>query len=572
MPVAGAERVAGLRGALRLVAAAAIGEACCFALLAPVLADALADRFPRALWWAAGFAVAACLAFVADRWSMARLRARTTEVVAGLQHRIGDHATALPLGWFTPAAQDRLTRLLGGASSSLAMILGGIIAVNVRAAVLGVAIVVVTACIDPVSGVVALAGLALLGGLYRLATRILRGGNVESTAAAQAVTAEVLEFAQKQSVLRASGRLEEADSDLHRAMDRARSAAKRYFRGAIAGATLFALGSAGLLSAVLVAAVLRADAGAITPAAAVTVVVYAALVVDAVAALGRTGSVIWAAEADVAAMAELLATAPLPEPERSAAIADSSVRFEDVRFGYGAEPVLDGVRLTVPPGGTCAVVGPSGSGKTTLVRLAARFFDVTGGAVRIGGADVRDLRSEDLAAQLAVVFQDVYLFDGTIEENVRMGRPGVTGERLADVARRARLDELIERLPEGWATRVGDRGTALSGGERQRVSIARALLKDAPVVLLDEATSALDPENERAVRAALGELGEGRTRLVVAHRLATVADADVIVFLEGGRAAETGTHAELLARGGRYARFWAVQGQAPRNARYIAEP
>ncbi|MCF8586846.1 ABC transporter ATP-binding protein [Gordonia liuliyuniae] len=202
---------------------------------------------------------------------------------------------------------------------------------------------------------------------------------------------------------------------------------------------------------------------------------------------------------------------------------------------------------------------PVGERKTTLVRLAARFFDVDAGSVRIGGADVRDLRTADLNRQLAVVFQDVYLFDGTIRENVVMGQAHVSDDRIAEVARRSRLDEVIERLPQGWATPVGDRGTALSGGERQRVSIARALFKNAPLVLLDEATSALDVENEQIVRAAFDELGAGRTRLIVAHRLSTVRDADVIVFLEGGRAAEIGSHDDLLAHGGRYARFWSEQ-------------
>lgn len=558
--VAGAERVQRLRRALAVVALAAVVEAACFALLVPLLTALLDRRFPESLWWAAAFAVAGAAAFTADRLSMSALRAETTHVISGLHQRVGDHVATLPLGWFRPANQDRLSRLLTTGATSLAIVLSAVIAINVRAAALGVAIVVVAAFVDPAVAVVCGVGLAVLGGLHALAGAILRGANTETTEVSQRIAAELVEFAQKQTVLRAYGRLDEADSDLHRAIVDARRAARRYFLRAIVGATAFALGSALLLSAAMLTVVVRAEAGTLAPALGVVLVLFAALLVDAVAALGRTASIIWSAQADVEAMADVLATSPLPEPEVSAPVADAAIEFHDVTFGYSPDtPVLDGISFAVPSGGVCALVGPSGSGKTTLVRLAARFFDVDAGSVTIGGADVRDVRAVDLNRQLAVVFQDVYLFDGTIRENVVMGHAHVSDGRLTDIARRSRLDEVIERLPQGWETPVGDRGTALSGGERQRVSIARALFKDAPLVLLDEATSALDVENEHSVRAAFDELGAGRTRLIVAHRLSTVRDADVIVFLEGGRATEVGSHGDLLARGGRYASFWSEQ-------------
>lgn len=220
--------------------------------------------------------------------------------------------------------------------------------------------------------------------------------------------------------------------------------------------------------------------------------------------------------------------------------------------------MLDGVSLTVPEGKRVAVVGPSGAGKSTLLQLLARFHDVDAGAVRLGGVDVRDIGTEDLMSRVSVVFQDVYLFDGTIEENVRLGRPDADEADVLAAAEAARLDEVVARLPDGWATRVGEGGAVLSGGERQRVSIARAMLKDAPVVLLDEATSGLDPENEQAVQDGLDRLLAGRTVVVVAHRLRTVRETDLIAFLDGGRIVEQGTHEELLRRGGRYAQFWQV--------------
>lgn len=202
------------------------------------------------------------------------------------------------------------------------------------------------------------------------------------------------------------------------------------------------------------------------------------------------------------------------------------------------------------------MVGPSGSGKSTLLQLLARFHDVDAGAVRMGGVDVRAISTDVLMARIAIVFRDVRLFDGTIEENVRLGRPGATDADVRAAASAARLDEVIERLPDGWAAKVGEGGALLSGGERQRVSIARALLKNAPVVLLDEVTSALDPVNEAAVHEGIERLMAGRTVVMVAHRMRTVRRADRVVFLDGGRIVEEGSHDALLRHGGRYADFW----------------
>lgn len=202
------------------------------------------------------------------------------------------------------------------------------------------------------------------------------------------------------------------------------------------------------------------------------------------------------------------------------------------------------------------MVGPSGSGKSTLLQLLARFHDVDAGAVRMGGVDVRAISTDVLMARIAIVFRDVRLFDGTIEENVRLGRPGATDADVRAAASAARLDEVIERLPDGWAAKVGEGGALLSGGERQRVSIARALLKNAPVVLLDEVTSALDPVNEAAVHEGIERLMVSRTVVMVAHRMRTVRRADRVVFLDGGRIVEEGSHDALLRHGGRYADFW----------------
>ncbi|WP_284734979.1 ABC transporter ATP-binding protein [Nonomuraea sp. NEAU-A123] len=229
------------------------------------------------------------------------------------------------------------------------------------------------------------------------------------------------------------------------------------------------------------------------------------------------------------------------------------VRYERVDFSYGEEPTLAGVDITVPPGTSLAVVGETGSGKTTLSYLLPRLYDVTGGRVTIDGVDVRDLTFETLAETVGVVSQETYLFHATIANNLRFARPSATDEELEDAARAARIHDHIASLPDGYDTLVGERGYRFSGGEKQRLAIARTLLRNPPVLVLDEATSALDTQTERAVQEALDTLAEGRTTIMIAHRLSTVRDADQIVVLDRGRVVERGTHDTLMSLEGHYA-------------------
>ncbi|TSE19460.1 ATM1-type heavy metal exporter [Tepidimonas alkaliphilus] len=243
------------------------------------------------------------------------------------------------------------------------------------------------------------------------------------------------------------------------------------------------------------------------------------------------------------------------------------VRFEDVRFGYEpARPILHGVDLVIPPGRTVAVVGASGAGKSTLARLLFRFYDVDGGRITVDGHDIRTLTQDSLRRAIGIVPQDTVLFNDTLEVNIRYGRPDASFDEVREAARAAHILDFIESLPQGWQTVVGERGLKLSGGEKQRVAIARTLLKNPPILVLDEATSALDSASERAIQAELRRLSERRTTLVIAHRLSTVVEAHEIVVLDGGRVVERGTHAELLARGGAYARLWALQHRAHNGA------
>ena len=236
------------------------------------------------------------------------------------------------------------------------------------------------------------------------------------------------------------------------------------------------------------------------------------------------------------------------------------IELDDVSFSYTPEnPVLEHVSLTIPAGKTIALVGPSGGGKTTLCSLIPRFYDVTGGAVKIDGNDVRDVTGKSLRSAIGIVQQEVYLFGGTLRENIAYGRPGATDEEIVEAAKRANIHDFIMSLPEGYDTSAGERGTRLSGGQKQRISIARVFLKNPAILILDEATSALDNDSERHIQAALEQLASGRTTVVIAHRLSTIRKADEIVVIANHGIAERGTHSELLERNGIYAKYYYMQ-------------
>lgn len=300
-------------------------------------------------------------------------------------------------------------------------------------------------------------------------------------------------------------------------------------------------------------------------------VLYTMMVAGAVGAIAGLWGRLQSTIGSTARIFEILDEVPvIRDREGAAPMHDirGDVVFEDVRFAYDDRnvPVVQNIDLKMEPGDVCALVGSSGSGKTTLSRLLLRFYDPQAGRVMVDGRDVRDIPLADLRAAMSVVSQDPILFSGSILENIRYGRLDATDTEVYAAARAANADGFIREFPEGYDTKVGERGIKLSGGQRQRVSIARAILRDPRILILDEATSALDSESEHLVQEALETLQKGRTTMVIAHRLSTIQDADRIVVLEGGSIAEEGSHAELLARGGAYARLVARQTSAAKVA------
>lgn len=238
------------------------------------------------------------------------------------------------------------------------------------------------------------------------------------------------------------------------------------------------------------------------------------------------------------------------------------IKFQDVSFGYDSREVLHGLNFVIPQNTTTAIVGPSGSGKSTLCNLIARFYDVNKGAVKIGGVDIRELTCDSLLKNISMVFQNVYLFRDTVRNNIKFGSPDATEKQIISAAKAARCHDFIMALPNGYDTVVGEGGSSLSGGEKQRISIARAMLKNAPIVILDEATASIDPENEHLIQEAISELTHGKTIITIAHRLATIENADQILVIDGGTVAQKGTHKQLLNQKGIYQEFIKIREQA----------
>ena len=259
---------------------------------------------------------------------------------------------------------------------------------------------------------------------------------------------------------------------------------------------------------------------------------------------------------------DVLGVKPLPEPASHQTPEKHDIEFKNVTFRYGDDDVLKNASFQIPEKSLTALVGPSGSGKTTITNLIARFWDVNEGEVLVGGKNVKDLTTESLLASMSAIFQDVYLFNDSIYNNIKVGNPAATREEVIAAAQAAQCHNFISKLPQGYHTMVSEGGSTLSGGEKQRMSIARAILKDAPIILLDEATASLDPENEALIQGAINSLVKSKTLIVIAHRLSTIAEADQILVLEKGEIVECGKHSDLLKTGGLYTHLWSQQSQA----------
>lgn len=527
-------------------------------LLVPVTVSLFDGDFSATARWLGLMAAAVVIASVANYVQAKSAIRMALTTMRLLHHRLGDHMVTLPLGWFNRETVGQVSQIAVKGTVFVGTSGGNLLTPLVANTLSAVTVVIGLFFFDWRIGIVALVGGLLLVVVGRFASRLIASAEVRTHDAATEVNNRVIEFARYQPVLRAFGRSGADFKPLNDALAAQHRAGRQALWQSVAGLMLNGVAVQAVFSVLIAAGAWIAVGGDTNPITLVAILGLAARFASPLSTLAELGSAMRLAAAELRRITSILDTPALPEPETpNTGTAPGRVEFDHVGFGYTDRKVLSDISFVAEAGTMTALVGPSGSGKSTVTKLIARFYDVDAGVVRVGGIDVRDQLTADLMAQLSLVFQDVYLFDDTLWENIRIGRPDAADEHIVEAARTAGLLSVVERLPGGWQTRVGEGGSLLSGGERQRVSIARALIKNAPIVLFDEATSALDPENEHHIAESIRTLAQSSTVIVIAHKLSTVTAADNIVVLSGdGNVEDQGTHAQLMERGGQYAQFW----------------
>ena len=440
-------------------------------------------------------------------------------------------------------------------------IAGGLFAVVINTIVAPVVTIVATFFIDWRLALAMLVLFPMAIPFYRIMRAHGARENRISAEAHADTASHLVEYTQGLAVLRATRQVGPESERLQASLARLREAQTKGLElGTMPAILMSAIVQLGILAITALAVSFALDDVTAVPAV-LAIIVIAVRFSEPLAIFANLSQMFDFMEAALDRISELMAVEPLPTADGGGDPDGARVVFDEVTFAYdqGDEDVLRGVSLEVPERSLTALVGTSGSGKTTVTRLLTRFADPQGGSITIGGIDIRTMSQQQLMQQFSVVFQDVYLFDDSVRENIRIAKADATDDEIEAAARAANCHDFISALPSGYDTGVGEIGGALSGGERQRISIARAILKDAPIVILDEPTSALDTESEVAVQRAIDTLVRDKTVIVIAHRLSTIVAADNIIVLEAGQIVEQGDHDVLLARDGRYAEMWNAQ-------------
>ncbi|MEO1241385.1 MAG: ABC transporter transmembrane domain-containing protein [Pseudomonadota bacterium] len=556
-----------LPAAFRLVVDCGFGGAANTDLCANfALGDQLAGYFGAGIIVALLLGIASALRY----YFISRLGER---VVADLRRAVYDHLLGLSPGYYANVRTGEVLSRLTTDTTLIQTVVGSSVSVALRTAATTLGALALMILVSWKLALMVLAvGPVILGPIMLFGQRVQRLSRTSQDKLADA-SARASESLRAVETVQAFTREKEEKTNFAEAVEATFDVAVRRIRvRSYMTGVIFSFILAGLIAVLWFGAV-QVQSGAITPGAMTQFVMYAFVAVSGVGIMTETYAEVMRAAGATERLMELLAAqseieapahpAALPMPVRGA------VAFSNVEFSYPARPdaiALRDVSIMIKPGQTVALVGPSGAGKSTMFQLILRFYDPQRGAVSLEGVDIRSLDPADLRNAISVVQQNAPLFSGTAAENIRFGKPSASDEEVRAAARAANAHAFIEALPEGYDTQLGEDAATLSGGQRQRIAIARAILRDAPILLLDEATSALDSESERAIQEAFETVSEGRTTIVIAHRLATVLKADVIAVMDEGRIIDQGTHNELLKRGGLYARLAELQFGAEQRA------
>lgn len=529
--------------------------------LAPIMGHLLNSEVRAASAWLAVLAAGMMLCWAwRRRVEQAGISLAVAVLQGGRQH-IGAQVAQLPLGWFTPDNTARLGHVITQGTMAVAQLPAHVLTPLISGSITPLVLLVALFILHPPLGLIALLALLALAAVLLFSARLGRSADQAFHQHFAAASQRMVEFAQAQSVLRAFNGADGGTRLLAQSLEQQRSSGMELIIRASLSALLNSWAVQAAFAALLVTAGLWFGNQTGDQAKdAVTVIVALALVcrfIDPLQDVAGHVEILRGAHGHLQEIERILAAKPLPEPTSPQRPANGAIDLQGVRLRYSpAGPdVLQNVNLHIPAGSMTAVIGISGSGKTSLMHLIARFFDTTEGSVRIGGVDVRQMTRACLIDTVSQVLQDTWLFQGSIAENIRIGKPDASDADVLQAARMAGLAHTLERLPGGLDTPVGEGGAQVSGGERQRVTIARALIRQAPVLLVDEATAALDAENQAVIAQTLHSLRGRCTLVVIAHQLSTVAMADHIVVLEAGQVVEQGAPATLCANGGHYARM-----------------
>ncbi len=535
-----------------------------YALLYWLLTDLAAGtlQLPGILMIAAGMLAALILRMMAGMTSMPLIFGGAYAMMGEARLRVADHLRRLPLGWFGQQRGGDLGARLTSDLELVEHLWSHFLGIFVAGLAMPAFLLLFLFYVDMRLALITLVSIpfALLA-LYWTQKMVAKVGPrmIKANSDAQAA---VLEYIQGVAVIRGFGRfgqawkaLEDTLTEQHDATLEAESRPSPWL-----AAFGFVL-ELGYLLIILAATYWLAD-GSLSATELIIFLVLALPVYRQLYEVGLSTMLLRFARRAMQRIEDLLDQPEIAEPSAPQTPSGHDIEFRNVSFAYDDDSVLSGLSAHIPANGITAIVGPSGAGKTTLVHLIARLWDISSGSIVIGGTDIRDMDSDTLYRQISMVFQDVVLFAGTVADNIRLGKTDASDEDVIAAAKKAQADTFIRALPDGYQTRLDENGGSLSGGERQRISIARALLKDAPILLLDEATASIDPSAEADIQQAIAELARGRTVVVIAHRLRTISDADQILVLQDGQLHQQGTHEELLQESGLYKTLWHQQEAA----------